>query len=168
MQDNKTHIDTKIFKYKLDFYYQQSLFYLMTLILYAGVRGTLSFEKLPSLVSDPLLYIIVLFVLISFVVLFLNKVRDRKLLVTNDKIIFHNKYIDQEIPITDVDWIFIGRERKIQTAGASQIIIFKSKSRRRLYRIRVGRYERDKELLNEIQKITQNVPKHTRPLLGRI
>ena len=29
----------KVFKYKLDFYYQQALMYLVTLILYAGIRG---------------------------------------------------------------------------------------------------------------------------------
>ena len=31
----------KIFKYKLDFYYQSALIYLVTLILYGSVRGSL-------------------------------------------------------------------------------------------------------------------------------
>lgn len=165
MEVNKFQTGAKAFKYKLDFYYQQSLLYLITLLLYAGIRGTFNFERLPSLVIDPLLYIIILFVLISFIVLILNKIRDRKLIISNDKIIFHNKYVNQEVPISDIEWLYVGRERRVQTAGASQIIVFKSKSRRRLYRIRVGRYERDKELLNEIQKVTQNVPKGKRPFL---
>lgn len=158
--------ENKVFKYKLDFYYQQSLLYLITLIFYAGIRGTFDFERLPTLAADPLLYIIILFVLISFLVLILNKTRDRKLIITSDKIIFHNKYREYGIDLTDIEWIHIGRERRVQTAGASQVIVFKWKSRRRLFRIRVGRYEREKELMNEMQRIAQAVPKGRRPILG--
>ena len=166
MEDRKISPAGKIFKYKLDFYYQQSLLYLLTLIVYAGVRGTFDFDRLPSLEVDPLLYIIILFVLISFVVLMLNKARDRKLIIGTDKIIFHNKYRDQEVTLTDIEWLHIGRERRVQTAGATQIVVFKSKSRRRLFRIRIGRYERDKELLVEMQRISQIVPKGKRPVFG--
>jgi len=31
-------MEEKIYRYKLDFYYQQSLIYLLTLVLYTGVR----------------------------------------------------------------------------------------------------------------------------------
>lgn len=166
MEDRKTSPAGKVFKYKLDFYYQQSLLYLITLIVYAGIRGTFNFDRLPSLEVDPLLYIIILFVLISFVVLMLNKARDRKLIVAPDKIVFHNKYREQEVTLADIEWLHIGRERRVQTAGATQIVVFKSKSRRRLFRIRIGRYERDKELLLEMQRVSQIVPKGKRPVFG--
>lgn len=166
MEANKSLSGAKIFKYKLDFYYQQSLLYLITLIIYAGVRGTFHFEQLPTLEIDPLLYIIILFVLISFIVLLLNKSRDRKLVVFSDKIVFHNKYRDQEIDLSDIEWLHIGRERRVQTAGITQVVVFKSKSRRRLFRIRIGRYERDRELLPEMQRISQLVPKGKRPIFG--
>lgn len=166
MEEIKIPAGSKVFKFKLDFYYQQSMLYLITLILYAGIRGTFSFERLPTLGADPLLYLIILFVLISFLVLILNKARDRKLIITLDKIIFHNKYREHEIDLTDIEWIHIGRERRVQTAGVSQVIVFKWKSRRRLFRIRVGRYEREKDLMNEIQRIARAVPKSRKPILG--
>lgn len=166
MEENKIPSGTRVFKYKLDFYYQQSLLYLITLILYAGIRGTFKFEQLPSLVSDPLLYIIILFVVMSFIILLMNKARDRKLIIMQDRIIFHNKYSEQEIAFDDIEWMHIGRERRVKTAGVSQVIVFKWKSRRRLFRIRIGRYERDKELFNEMQKISQNVPKGKRPIIN--
>jgi hypothetical protein len=152
----------RVFKYKLDFYYQQALLYLVTLLLYGGIRGTIVFERLPSLVADPILYIIILFVIISFVVLVLNKARDRKLIVAADKIIFHHKFHEREIPLTAIEWFHIGRERRVQTAGRSQVIVFKMKQRRRLFRIRVGRYEHEKELIAEMQRIAQIVPKGKR------
>lgn len=156
----------KIFRYKLDFYYQQSLLYLITLVLYAGIRGTFTFERLPSLEADPILYIIIVFVIISFVVLMLNRARDRKLIIAPDRIIFHNKFRDREVPVADIEWFHIGRERSVQTAGRSQVIVFKLKDRRRLFRIRVGRYEREKELISEMQRIAGGVPKGKRFSFG--
>ena len=162
MEEHRLPAGTKMFKYKLDFYYQQSLLYLLTLILYAGIRGTFSFDRLPSLEVDPILYIIIFFVLLSFVVLLLNKARDRKLILAPDKIVFHNKFREREIALKEIEWFHIGRERSVQTAGRSQVIVFKIKHRRRLFRIRIGRYERDKELYIEMQRLGEQLPKGKR------
>ena len=156
----------KAFRYKLDFYYQQALLYLLTLLLYGGIRGTIVFERMPSLQDDPILYIIGVFAVISFVVLMLNKTRDKKLLIGAEEIIFHNKFHDRRISLSEIEWFHIGRERSVQTAGRSQVIVFKVKRRRRWYRIRVGRYEHEKELIHEIQRIGERVPKAKRPIFG--
>jgi hypothetical protein len=60
----------------------------------------------------------------------------------------------------------IGREMLVQTAGGFQLIIFKMKGRKRLFRIRVGRYERGHELVAEMERIAQNVPKGKRKRFG--
>jgi hypothetical protein len=56
-----------IFRYKLDFYYQQLIIYLVTLIVYAVARGTFSVDGYTVVWHDPILYIILIFVLFSFV-----------------------------------------------------------------------------------------------------
>src|ERR1041385_8800647 len=160
--------DAKVFKYKLDFYYQQALLYMVTLLLYGGIRGTITFERLPSLAADPILYIIIVFVLISFIVLILNRARDRRLIIAEDRIIFHNKFHEREIPIHGIEWFHLGRERKVQTAGLSQVVVFKLKDRRRLFRIRVGRYEHEKELVLEMQRIAARTPKAKRFTFGTV
>ena len=166
MQDHQFPEGSRVFKYKLDFYYQQSLLYLITLLVYGGLRGTITFERLPSLGADPLLYIILLFVMISSIVLILNITRDRKLVIADDRIIFHHKFHEREIPLSAIEWFHVGRERMVQTAGRFQVIVFKIKERRRLFRIRVGRYEREKELLAEMQRIAEQVPKAKRRMFG--
>jgi hypothetical protein len=158
--------DEKVFKYKLDFFYQQAIVYLVTLLLYAGIRGTFTLEQMPPMSVDPILYIIIVFVLISFIGLGLNKIRDRKLIIKKDQLVFHQKFHERVIPVRDIEWIYIGRERSVQTAGRSQAVIFKIKDRQRLFRIRVGRYERENELLGEMQRIAELVPKAKRPLFG--
>lgn len=152
------------FKYKLDFYYQQSIIYLITLILYAGLKGSFIENEFFLVLKDPILYIILFFVIGSFLVLFLNLIRNRKLIITEEKIIFYNKFHQREINISDIEWIYIGRERSVKTAGLSQAVVIKIKDRPRLYRIRLGRYEHQSELLQLINEIAKKVPqkKHLR------
>jgi len=156
----------KVFKYKLDFYYQQALIYLATLVLYAGIKGSFIEDQFVFVFRDPIVYIITLFVLVSVVVLALNWIRDRKLIITDDKIIFHNRYQERAISLGDIEWMHIGREMLVQTAGRFQMVVFKIKGRRRLFRIRVGRYERDRELVVEMERIAERVPKGKRGRFG--
>jgi hypothetical protein len=150
----------KSFKYKLDFYYQQAIIYLVTLILYAGVRGIVI--EFSSIFRDPILYIIAVFVIFSFVVLLLNRIRDRKLIVKENSLVFHNKFHEREVFLSDIEWVHIGRERTVQTAGRSQVIVIKIKKRLRLLRLRIGRYEHQKELIDLIHEITKEVPQRKR------
>lgn len=149
----------KVFKYKLDFYYQSALIYLVTLVLYGGIRGNFVEQKFEYVLSDPLMYVIVFFVLMSLVVLALNYFRNRRLIVAGDTIIFKNRWRERRIQASDMEWIHIGREAGVQTSGRFQVIMFKLKRRRRVVRIRVGRYEREKELVAEMHRIAEHIPK---------
>ena len=52
----------------------------------------------------------------------------------------------------------IGKERLVQTAGRFQQISIKMKNRAIPIRIRVGRYEHNRELVVEMEKIAKTVP----------
>lgn len=148
----------KVFKYKLDFYYQQTLIYLFTLVLYAGVRGSFVEDQFSFVFRDPIVYVIVIFFLVSVVVLFLNIRRDRKLIMTADGLIFHSRRHDRVFLLDDIEWMHIGKERMVQTAGRFQQISIKIKNRPLALRIRVGRYEHNRELVLEMEKIAKRVP----------
>jgi len=154
----------KVFRYKLDFYYQQALIYLLTLVVYGGIRGNFVEQKFEYVLSDPLIYVIIFFVLMSFVVLVLNAVRNRKLIVAENAIVFTHRWHERRVTTSEIEWMHIGREARIQTGGRFQVIVFKLKGRRRLFRIRVGRYEHQRELVHEMSRIAALVPprKHRR------
>lgn len=149
----------KVFKYKLDFYYQQALLYLLVFFLYGGIKGSFFEDEFRLVFRDPIVYIMILFVVVALITLVLNLLRDRKLILEEDKMIFHSRRRDREIKVSDIEWIHIGREMLVQTAGHFQLIIFKMKGRKRLFRIRVGRYERDRELIAEVERMAQHIPK---------
>jgi hypothetical protein len=157
------HRYEKTFKYKLDFYYQSALIYLVTLVVYGGIRGSLVEQEFRYVMNDPIMYVIVFFVLMSFGALALNAYRQRRLIITDDAIIFKNRFHERRIETNDIEWMHIGREARVQTSGRFQVIVFKLKGRRRLFRIRVGRYEKERELLNEAHRLAEQVPKRKRP-----
>ncbi len=153
----------KVFKYKLDFYYQSALMYLITLILYGGIRGSFIEKEFVYVLNDPIMYIILAFVLMSIAALVLNLLRNRRLIVQEHALIFANRFRERRLNLKDIEWMHIGRERLVQTSGIFQVIVMKLKGRRRLFRIRVGRYEKEKELIGEMHRIAQHVPKSKRP-----
>jgi len=149
----------KIFRYKLDFSYQQTLLYLMTFVLYAGVRGSFIEGQFSFVFHDPLVYIIMFFFLVALGTLLLNIWRGRRLIIETDRLIFQARHRERVIPIEEIEWIHIGRERTVQTAGRFQLVLLKTKRRRLAYRIRVGRYEHEKELVAAMEEFAAHIPK---------
>jgi len=149
----------RTFKYKLDFYYLQALIYLVTLVLYGGIRGNFIEREFHYMLNDPIMYVIVFFVLMSFVTLGLNYIRNRRLIITNDAFVFKHRWQERRVPFAEIEWMHIGREPRVQTGGRFQVIVFKLKERRRVFRIRVGRYERERALVAEMTRIAGNLPK---------
>jgi hypothetical protein len=151
-------MNEKIFKYKLDFYYQQTLIYYFVLILYAGIRGSFVESQFSFVFKDPIVYIIILFSSISLVVLIFNIWHGRKLILTPEQMIFHSRNRERIFKIKDFEWMHIGKERLVETAGHFQQISIKMKNRAIPIRIRVGRYEHNRELVAEMEKIAKTVP----------
>jgi hypothetical protein len=151
-------VQEKVFKYKLDFYYQQTLIYLSTLVLYAGIRGSFVEDHFSFVFKDPIVYIIILFFIVSLVVLFLNIWRYRKLVIYPGRLVFHSKHRERIFEIDNIEWLHIGKERFVQTAGRFQQVSIKMKNRPIPLRVRVGRYEHNRELVIEMEKIAGLVP----------
>jgi hypothetical protein len=115
-------------------------------------------QKFEYVLGDPIIYIIMFFVLMSLVTLGLNALRNRRLIITADTIIFRHRWHERRVPFADIEWLHIGREAHVQTGGRFQVIVFKLQGRRRLFRVRVGRYERERELVAEMTRIAEGVP----------
>jgi hypothetical protein len=152
----------RIFRYRLDFYYQSALIYLVTMVLYGVIRGSVVEKRFEYVLDDPLMYVILFFVVMSFGALAMNALRARRLVVTSDAIIFAHRWNERRIPVSEIEWMHIGREARVQTAGRFQVIVFKLRGRLRLFRVRVGRYERERELVLEMQRIAAKVPARRR------
>lgn len=153
----------KVFRYKLDFYYQSALIYLITLILYGAISGNIADAKFEYVLNDPIMYVIGFFVLMSFITLGLNLIRRRRLVILEREIVFVNRFRERRIGVKDIEWLHIGREARVRTSGRFQVVMLKLKAKRRVIRIRIGRYEREAELVQEMQRFAGMVPERKRP-----
>jgi len=152
-------VQERTFKYKLDFYYQSALIYLITMVLYGGIRGSFVEAKFEYVLNDPLMYVIIIFVLVALVALTINKLRNRRLIITDEAIVFSHRWAEHRVPVADIEWMHIGREALVETGGKRQVVVFKLKGKRRIYRVRIGRYEKERELWSEMGRIAQRVPR---------
>jgi hypothetical protein len=150
-----------VFRYRLDFYYQQAIIYLLTFIAYVAVRGMSTTLKLVAIIRDPFVYIIGFFAVSSLVVLVLNIIRARRLVVTDDALLFQHRFRERAIPVSEMEWISLGREFRVQTGGRNQRVFLKVKERPGVVRIRTGRYEHSTELLRMITALTTPVRQAT-------
>jgi len=128
-------------------------------VLYGGIRGSFVEAKFEYVLNDPLMYVIIIFVLVALVTLVINKLRNRRLIITDEAIVFSHRWAEHRIPVADIEWMHIGREALVETGGKRQVVVFKLKGKRRIYRVRIGRYEKEKELWSEMGKIAQRVPR---------
>jgi len=145
------------YKQKLDFYYNLLIIYLVFLVFYVVIRGEFSEEKFSILIKDPILYIVLLFLLFFIMVLLGNVIRAKVLIFESDKIILKNRFGQRELDKSEIILVRFLRERKRFKEDKSpiRIVKLKLKNRKRFLRIRVSEFNNEKELINEFKNISR-------------
>lgn len=141
--------------------------YLMTLILYIVVRGTFADERFVFVYHDPIVIIMLFFVLFAFSMIVINRIRNRRIIIEDNAIKFVNRFKEWILTVDDIEWMHITRERKVETAGKLQAVIIKRKGRKRLIRIRTGRYEQPDDFIKAMKEIAERVPKRPKRTLKK-
>jgi len=146
-------MDDKVYKYRMDFYYQLLVIYFVFFVLYAVIKGQFFEEKFQLVFNDPIIYILILFIAISLLIVVVNIIRNRQIILKSDRIVLKNRFGSREIFFNEILNIKIGRRRKRYEETPFRIIKIKLIQRRKLLRIRANEYERGPELIREFLKI---------------
>ena len=147
-------MEEKIHKYRLDFYYQSLVIYLIFFALYVLIRGSVE-KNFRMIFDDPIFYILIIFIAIFLVVVVLNIIRSPMIILKDDRIILKNRFGGREILFSDIVNVRIGRKRRSQEEPYYRIIKLKLKQRRRQFRIKANDFERGGELIKDFLKIKQ-------------
>ena len=143
----------KEFRLRLDFYWQAVSFYAISLLLYAGITGSFSDEKLTLLVTDPIVELLLLVTLASTVWVLTNSYMRRSLVIGDNVITFRNRFRERVFHLNDIHSITIVRENSTGHRSASRVVVLRVANRHRPFRIRVALYEQDKELFQELKRL---------------
>lgn len=147
------------FKRRNDLYYITLLTYVAFAVLYVVVTGTITSDRVQFGLKDPVIYIIAAFIVHALVMLVTSLVRDRRLRITADALVFASRFRERRIPFADIDRITFTRDPRGFRGGAFAVIKLHVAGRRRVLRLRVANYEHERELHQLLRKIQQDLKK---------
>src|SRR3972149_7779997 len=139
-------MEEKVHKYRMDFYYQSLVIYLIFFAAYVLIKGSLS-ESFKVLYNDPIFYILIIFIALFLVIVILNIVRSPMIILKSDRIELRNRFGSREVLYDDILSVKIGKRRHADEDTTYRIIKLKLKHRKRMLRIRANDFERGSELI---------------------
>ncbi|MFA6233067.1 MAG: hypothetical protein WC824_02610 [Bacteroidota bacterium] len=150
------------FKHRNDLYYITLLVYVAFAVLYIVITGTISDGSVEFGLKDPVIYIIAAFIVHALVMLLTSVVRNRRLVITEDALVFASRFHERFVPFGDIERITLKREHRRLTnskLGDSKFAVIKLHvaGRRRVLRLRVANYEREKELYQMLKKLKHDL-----------
>lgn len=147
------------FKRRNDLYYITLLSYVAFAVIYIVITGTVTGDSVQFGLKDPVVWIIAAFVIHALVMLMTSVVRNRRLIVTGDALVFASRFRERRVPFTDIERITFKRDRRKLNDGTFAVIKLHVAGRRRVLRLRVANYEHEKELYQLLKKIQHEMKK---------
>jgi hypothetical protein len=141
-----------VHKYRMDFYYQSLVIYLLFFVIYVIIRWS-SEENIGAVLDDPIFYILLIFIVFFLIIVTYNIIRSPMIILKQDRIIFKNRFGSREVMFSDIINVKIGRRRNRQEEITYRIIKLKLRHRRKQLKIRANDFERGAELIDEFLRI---------------
>ncbi len=151
--------DEKIFRRKLDIYYITMLAYLLTGGIYIIISGSVIGDKFEFVVHDPVVYVFGVFILYSVGLLIVNVVRNRRLIISSQRIVFKSRFGERMYYFAHIEKIILKKERPRVSNTIFNVVKLRITHRRRWIRIRAANYEREKELYQIFKELKQQLKK---------
>lgn len=156
----------KTFEQKLDVYYVATIAYLIVLIAYAVVTGTLIDERFEMVWRDPIVYLLALCALVSVVALIVAAVLAKKIVVGDRELVFRTRFKERVIRPEDIAWIAFrrGSRGKVRQGVADTAARIKLKNRRRRLWLRSSMFDESEKLMDALTEWAgrNDVPLRTR------
>jgi hypothetical protein len=149
---------TQTFFYQLDFYWQAIAVYAVALLAYILLKGTISEYTLSVVLYDPLVILLLLFIIGSAIGLLINWWARREIIVGPDFISFKNRIRERTYTANDILRIHVGSDHETKVRGKFKTIRIRTSHRRRALRIRPGTYNDEKGLTQAILRLKKNLP----------
>jgi hypothetical protein len=149
-------MEEKVYKYRMDLYYQLLLIYVGFFFVYAVIKGKFFEEKFTLVFNDPIVYILAIFIALFFFIAIWNIMTARRIIMKEDRAVLKNRFGSREILYNEILDIRIGKKRRSMETPY-RIIKIKLMHRRKWLRIRANDFEKGSELIREFMKIKNPV-----------
>jgi hypothetical protein len=147
----------KHFRRRFEFYYQSVAVYAVALILYAVIRGSFAEDEFKIVFKDPIVYAFVIVLLYSVAVLIFNMLFQRDIVVNDDSIILQNRFDSKTIKLSEIDWIRVGKAKRMRVRGSFKVIKLKLKDQMRALRINPVHFHDEQDMMETFKELSQRV-----------
>lgn len=148
---------SKKFIQRLDFYWQSISAYAIVLIVYAFLRGTIEKGTISVTWMDPIVVLMLVFIVATSVALLINYSKNRKIIVGDDFITFKSRIGEKTYTLDDILRISMSREKIGNINNKYRIIKIKVNKRRRLIRIRPSAFWNEKQMIDYLANLRRQV-----------
>jgi len=139
------------FRYRLDIYYLSALGYIVTLIAYSVITGTLAEDgALELVVQDPIVILLAAVSIVALGALALTALANRRVVVAEKELRFLTRWHTRTFRPAEIAWVSIRTERTVRGSRPYRSIRIKRIDRRRLLRLRPSGFERSADLVRAI------------------
>ena len=145
-------MEDKVYKFRMDRYYQLLLIYMAFFFFYAVIKGKFFEEKFTLVFNDPIIYILAIFIALFFLIVLWNIITSRQIIIKEDRAVLKNRLGSREILFNEILNIKIGRKRRHKEVPY-RIIKIKLLNRRKWLRIRANDFEHGSDLIKEFLRI---------------
>ncbi|MBI5324484.1 MAG: hypothetical protein HZB41_04310 [Ignavibacteriae bacterium] len=151
--------DVKTFYQRLDFYWQFISVYSIALFIYFFLKGLFFDTIFSKIARDPVVILLVLFIVGSGLALLYNIFRKRSITVGKDYLLFKNRFSEKLFHINEIVSINIVKERipRSRRKGVIRIIRIKITDRKRYIRIRMSSFWNSKEFVTALLELRKGV-----------
>jgi hypothetical protein len=149
----------RIFKYNLSFYYKSTIIYFIVLILYVVIRGEFVEDSYKLITRDPILYLLAIIVVISVAALVYNLVRNMYIEISDEEIVFADRFKSKSYKIDQVKRIKFSRQVRTSNSPAFRTAKIKVNAKVRPVIIRFSDYENQDELLLRMEELKSKIEK---------
>lgn len=148
----------KQFSKRLDFYWKYIAVYAIAVIIYALLRGSFEEWTITVMLFDPLVILLLVFIIFTILGLFIEYSKKQILIVGNDYLLLINRFRKRNINRQIIKKIIIKRVRAKYSAKFMIIRIYLT-TRRRPIIIRPSSYWNESDLINSISILKKNLNK---------
>ena len=151
----------RIFKYNLSFYYKSTIIYIIVLILYGLIRGQFVEDSFTLITRDPILYFLAIIVIVSVAALIYNIVRNMYIEVSDEGIVFADRFKSKAYKIDQIKKIKFSRQVRASNSPAFRTVRIKVNSKVTPVIIRFSDYENQDELLLRMEELKSKIEKNS-------
>ena len=156
-EENIVAEKSQLFKRRLDIYWQFIAVYSVVLVIYAVLRRIAFDGDFFVAVVDPISVLFSIFIVLTLLSVVFQELEKKLIIIGEDFFILKTRFREKRYSLSDIRRIAFSKDRRIRVKKPVRVIKILLRNRRFPVKIRPSAYWEDKQLVQALMKLKQNM-----------